>query len=125
MKFITVAALLASALAVSSAALPVAPMDSFALSQEDQNQQQNVIEPHKPSLPITVKSYIVVFKASAAAQVIEKAERDITNLGGRIGQRYSTVLKGFSAWIPSPVLSALSTNPFIDYIEEDGEGNKI
>ncbi|KAG0298063.1 hypothetical protein BGZ98_000332 [Dissophora globulifera] len=121
MKVLALVALLATTLAVSSAALPVEPKNAFALAQEDQNQPQNVVEPRKPILPISVKSYIVVFKPTAATHIIEKAERDIMELGGKIGQRYSSVLKGFSAWIPSPVLQALSTNPFIDYIEEDGE----
>ena len=73
-------------------------------------------------LTATGRSYIVVFKDSTAAHVIEKAENDILDLGGKIGQRYTTVLKGFSAWMPGHIYTALSTNPFIDYIEEDGEG---
>ena len=48
---------------------------------------------------------------------------DILGLGGKIGQRYTSALKGFSASIPAHIMSALSTNPNIDYIEEDGEGN--
>ncbi|KAG0369491.1 hypothetical protein BC939DRAFT_446325 [Gamsiella multidivaricata] len=120
MKFIALAALLISAVAVTSAALPVEPKNSFALAQEDHNQNQNVVE-SKSTLPSGIKAYIVVFKQSAAAQVIEKAERDILDLGGKIGHRYSTVMKGFSAWIPTPVVKALATNPFIEYIEEDGE----
>jgi len=72
----------------------------------------------------TGRSYIVVFKDTTAAHVIEKAEKDILELGGKIGQRYNTVLKGFSAWMPGHIYTALSTNPFIDYIEEDGEGKR-
>ncbi|KAF9352382.1 hypothetical protein BGX26_009786 [Mortierella sp. AD094] len=93
MKFTTIAALLASAVAVSAAAIP---------------QEQN-------------HSYIVVFKSTAAAQAMEKVEHDILDFGGKIGQRYTTVLKGFSAWIPAQVVEALSANPFIAYIEEDSE----
>jgi hypothetical protein len=61
----------------------------------------------------------VVFKESTEARVIEKAEKDILDLGGKIVQRYSSVFKGFAALMPSPLIQALSTNPFIDYIEED------
>ncbi|KAG0263320.1 hypothetical protein BG011_008949 [Mortierella polycephala] len=119
MKFINVVAFLAVAIGVTSAALPVEPMNAFVL--QDQNQQQHIIEERKPVLPNTFKSYIVVFKDTAAAQVIEKAEKEILSFGGKIGQRYSAALKGFSALIPGPIVTALSTNPFIDYIEEDGE----
>ncbi|KAF9435212.1 hypothetical protein BGZ76_006708 [Entomortierella beljakovae] len=118
MKFIAVVTLLLSAIAVASAALPVQPSTPF-LAQEDFNQNQNNFGYRKPASVSTVKSYIVVFKENAATHIIEKVERDILDLGGKIGQRYSTALKGFSAWIPSPVVAALSTNPFIDYIEED------
>ncbi|KAF9401439.1 hypothetical protein BGX21_001698 [Mortierella sp. AD011] len=52
---------------------------------------------------------------------MEKVERDILDFGGRIGQRYTTVLKGFSAWIPAQIVEALSTNPFIEYIEKDSK----
>lgn len=55
---------------------------------------------------------------------MENVEKEILAFGGKIGQRYSAALKGFSAWIPGPIVNALSTNPFIDYIEEDGEGNQ-
>ncbi|KAF9347426.1 hypothetical protein BGX26_001080 [Mortierella sp. AD094] len=93
MKFATIAALLVSAVAVSGAAIP-----------QEQNQ-----------------SYIVVFKSTTATQVIEQVEKDIVGLGGKIGQHYNTVLKGFSAWIPSQIVGVLSTNPFIAYIEEDSK----
>ena len=84
-----------------------------------------------PSIPIPktiiaqgTKSYIVVFKDTAVLQAMENVEKEILAFGGKIGQRYSAALKGFSAWIPGPIVTALSTNPFIDYIEEDGEGKQ-
>ncbi|KAF9984344.1 hypothetical protein BGZ65_000585 [Modicella reniformis] len=122
MKFITLAALLGTTVAVASASLPVQPESAFFLAQEDQN-QQNIIDHHKPFLPVSVKSVIVVFKESTESHVIEKAEQDILDLGGKIGQRYNSALKGFSALIPYPIVEALSTNPFIDYIEDDNEVN--
>ncbi|KAG0202992.1 hypothetical protein BGX28_004587 [Mortierella sp. GBA30] len=115
MKFTTIATLLATTVAFASAALPVQP----APLQEDSNQEQNILG-HKP-FSSGGKSYIVVFKQSAAAHIIEKAERDVMDFGGKIGNRYSAALKGFSAWIPNAIVQALQTNPFIDYIEEDNE----
>ncbi|KAF9939463.1 hypothetical protein BGZ67_009499 [Mortierella alpina] len=118
MKFLTIVTLLASAIAVASAALPVEPKNAITF-QEDYNQQQHVVEDRPVSNGY--KSYIVVFKESTALEVIEKAVNDILGLGGKIGQRYTSALKGFSASIPAHIMSALSTNPYIDYIEEDGE----
>ncbi|KAF9571825.1 hypothetical protein EC968_010626 [Mortierella alpina] len=118
MKFLTIATLLASAIAVASAALPVEPKNAMTF-QEDYSQQQHVVE--EPPASTGFKSYIVVFKESTALEVIEKAVNDILGLGGKIGQRYTSALKGFSASIPAHIMSALSTNPAIDYIEEDGE----
>ncbi|GJJ74310.1 hypothetical protein EMPS_06668 [Entomortierella parvispora] len=93
-------------------------MNAFVMHEA--NDQQYVVEERKP-VQTTGRSYIVVFKETTAAHIIEKAEKDIVELGGKIGQRYNTVLKGFSAWMPGHIYTALSTNPFIDYIEEDGE----
>ncbi|KAF9922025.1 hypothetical protein FBU30_007910 [Linnemannia zychae] len=119
MKFIVLVALFASVATIASAALPVEPAIHEFVIQE--NPQQTVIDINQPSQTQGIKSYIVVFKDSAALQVMESVEREILAFGGKIGQRYSEVLKGFSAWIPGPIVTALSTNPFIDYIEEDGE----
>ncbi|KAG0005988.1 hypothetical protein BGZ80_002178 [Entomortierella chlamydospora] len=93
MKFATIVALLVSAVAVSGAAIP----------QEES------------------QSYIVVFKSTTTAEAIEQVEKDIVGFGGKIGQHYDTVLKGFSAWIPTQVVSTLSASPFIAYIEEDAK----
>ncbi|KAK3816582.1 MAG: hypothetical protein J3Q66DRAFT_440975 [Benniella sp.] len=121
MKFITFAAVLAATAAVASAALPAQPEGPFGIAQE-WDQHQNVIDrQHKVSFSDSLKSYIVVFKESTAAHIIEKAEKDVLDLGGKIVQRYNTVFKGFAALIPTPIIQALSTNPDIDYIEEDSE----
>lgn len=66
----------------------------------------------------------MVFKETTAAHIIEKAEKDVLGLGGKIVQRYTEVMKGFSALIPDHIMQALSTNPDIDYIEEDSPGKK-
>ncbi|KAK3841257.1 MAG: hypothetical protein J3R72DRAFT_445746 [Linnemannia gamsii] len=125
MKFITVVALLASVVAVTSAALPVEPPINGFVIQENPSSQVvidiDITKPHKVPQTQETKSYIVVFKDSAALQVMENVEKEILAFGGKIGLRYSAALKGFSAWIPGPIVTALSTNPFIDYIEEDSQ----
>ncbi|KAG0270837.1 hypothetical protein BGZ95_001448, partial [Linnemannia exigua] len=125
MKFTTVVALLASVVAVTSAALPVEPAINGFVIQENPNSQivldTDSTNTHKVPQTQGTKSYIVVFKDTAVLQVMENVEKEILAFGGKIGQRYSAALKGFSAWIPGPIVTALSTNPFIDYIEEDSE----
>ncbi|KAF9537711.1 hypothetical protein EC957_007793 [Mortierella hygrophila] len=125
MKFTTIAAVLATFVAVASAALPVEPaINGFVIQDNPSVSQQIVIDTdrlNKPAQTQGTKSYIVVFKDTAAAHVMENVEKEILAFGGKIGLRYSAALKGFSAWIPGPIATALSTNPFIDYIEEDNE----
>ncbi|KAF9111618.1 hypothetical protein BGX27_004670 [Mortierella sp. AM989] len=121
MKFITIAALLVSAVAVSAAVLPIQPKHSLALP-EDQNQN---VESPSPVLALPAKSYIVVFKESAVPLAIEKVERDILAFGGKVGRRYTTLIKGFSALIPAQAVTALSNNPIIDYIEEDSDASTL
>ncbi|KAG0226553.1 hypothetical protein BGW41_004189 [Actinomortierella wolfii] len=123
MKFTHVIAALATVVGIAAAALPVEPPNAFVFS-EDQMQKQQVVGEHNPLASDSLaglKSYIVVFKDSTAAHVVEKAIHDIESLGGKIGQRYTAAINGFSAKIPTAIVTALSTNPFIDYIEEDGE----
>ncbi|KAF9323009.1 hypothetical protein BGZ91_003894 [Linnemannia elongata] len=125
MKFTTLAAVLATFTAVASAALPVEPaINGFVIQDNNPSAPQQIVidtDHNKPAQTQETKSYIVVFKDTAVLQVMENVEKEILAFGGKIGQRYSAALKGFSAWIPGPIVTALSTNPFIDYIEEDSE----
>ncbi|KAF8986037.1 hypothetical protein BGZ46_010454 [Entomortierella lignicola] len=120
MKYLTLVAILASAAAVSTAAIPVHPANAVA-AREDQNQPQNVVGKTFHLDTNNVKSYIVVFKNSAALQAIDDVAQQILNLGGKIGHRYTSVLKGFSAMIPASLVNTLSSNPLISYIEEDSQ----
>ncbi|KAI1794192.1 protease propeptide/inhibitor [Ganoderma leucocontextum] len=65
--------------------------------------------------------YIVVFKDHVSQPEIDKYAEDVAANGGQIGQRYDTVLKGFSASIPDTYLQQLQsfTGSVIDYIEPD------
>ncbi|KAI9096979.1 hypothetical protein DFS34DRAFT_622090 [Phlyctochytrium arcticum] len=66
-------------------------------------------------------SYIVMFKNTAPQDEIEKAKKDVTAQGGKIGHIYDTAFKGFSATLPDNTLTAFTTNPHIENIEADGQ----
>lgn len=95
-------------------------------------------------------SYIVVFKAGVAKDVVEKAIKDVEAKGGKINHRYDTVFTGFAATVPDSVLcefelrgggwrlsclmvsdridsldfffpAVMKQHPSVDYIEADGE----
>ncbi|KAI8913835.1 hypothetical protein PhCBS80983_g04375 [Powellomyces hirtus] len=66
-------------------------------------------------------SYIVVFKPDTPDHVIEKAAKDVEASGGKIGHRYDSTMKGFSATVPDQVITTFQAHENLDYIEADGE----
>merc|ERR1712196_127800 len=55
-----------------------------------------------------------------------KAEQDaiverVTNAGGNIKFRYSTVMQGFAGSLPSSLLEELKASPVVKRVENDGE----
>jgi len=64
--------------------------------------------------------YIVVFKDSATQQQINDYANSIDSNGGRVGHRYDSVLKGFSATITNEQLNSFQGDDIISYIEPDG-----
>ncbi|KAF9980483.1 hypothetical protein BGZ65_005049 [Modicella reniformis] len=107
MKFTTIVAVLASAFMVSAAALPI--------------DAKNTVDVEAITQPVesSVKAYIIVLKQTVAALEIEKAELEILKVGGTVERRYTSVLKGFSAWLSTRAYKSLSANPLVAYIEED------
>ena len=77
------------------------------------------------SLIASVRSYIIVLKDTVVAQDIAKAEQEIVKVGGTIKYRYTTVLKGFSAWLSTRAAHTLQSNPLVSYVEEDKEGKRF
>ncbi|KAI8822579.1 protease propeptide/inhibitor [Fimicolochytrium jonesii] len=65
--------------------------------------------------------YIVVFKEGTAQNVIDQAAKDVEAQGGKIGHRYDTTMKGFSATVPDNVITTFKAHEKVDYIEADGE----
>jgi hypothetical protein len=69
------------------------------------------------------QKYIVIFKETATPDDIQQYVDKIQNDGGgKVEHRYDSIMKGFSATIPSTYLSSLQSNlqdSPIEYIEPD------
>ncbi|KAF9478601.1 protease propeptide/inhibitor [Pholiota conissans] len=72
------------------------------------------------STPTTLEKYIVVFKDNATPLQVQQYANDIIAHGGRIFNRYTNILNGFSATIPASFLASLKASHIIEYIEPDG-----
>ena len=71
-------------------------------------------------------SYIVVLQASVASEVLESVVYDLAlKHGGTRGFIYRHALKGFSIRMPRAAAMALSQDPRVEYVEEDGLGSAI
>ena len=66
--------------------------------------------------------YIVVYKDTAisVADSEESIRASIEANGGSINHVYSTVLNGFSAYLPEAALESVRTDPMVEYVEADG-----
>ncbi|KAK3829198.1 MAG: protease propeptide/inhibitor [Benniella sp.] len=68
---------------------------------------------------------IVIFKDNTPQSEIDEAVRQVESSGGRITQRYNTLMLGFAATFPEAeasinALNALNSHPQLDYMEDDG-----
>ncbi|KAH9935611.1 uncharacterized protein B0H18DRAFT_1114331 [Fomitopsis serialis] len=65
--------------------------------------------------------YIIVFKDHVTDEQLEQYARDVGANGGEVGNRFSSLMKGFSATIPNSYLTQLQSlqGGVIDYIEPD------
>ena len=63
--------------------------------------------------------YIVVFKKSARAVDLRAAERVSSELGARVGVRYTAALRGFSAMLSPAALASLRGDSRVAWIEAD------
>jgi len=75
---------------------------------------------HSSSQTTMSGKYIVVFKDHVTPDEINKYAEEVQEQGGKIGHRYNSVLKGFSATIPDSYFAQLQQSDVIDYIEPDG-----
>ncbi|KAF9585596.1 hypothetical protein BGW38_001649 [Lunasporangiospora selenospora] len=64
---------------------------------------------------------LVIFKEDTPPSEIENAIRNVESQGGRITQRYTSVMLGFAAQLPDNTVQSMASNPHVDYIEPDGQ----
>ena len=65
--------------------------------------------------------YVVVLKDAAASGVESVADELVRAHGGQRKFIYKNALKGFSVRLPESAAQALSNDPRVEYVEEDGE----
>ncbi|MDT7813754.1 MAG: hypothetical protein QOJ42_3670 [Acidobacteriaceae bacterium] len=69
-----------------------------------------------------VDSYIVVLKADTPGGDVPALAAELTGKhGGNIKFVFQHAIKGFSVQLPAAAAAALSRNPRVEYVEEDGE----
>lgn len=69
-----------------------------------------------------LNQYVVVLKNDLAATDVAAVADDLARLhGGTTGHIYQHALKGFSITLPEAAAVALSHDPRVDFVEEDGE----
>jgi hypothetical protein len=65
--------------------------------------------------------YVVVLKESVPASDVASIAAGLAGAhGGSVGHVYTHALKGFSVALPEAAAAALSQDPRVDYVEEDG-----
>ena len=63
--------------------------------------------------------YIVVLKRSADTSSVSRAENRVRSHGGRVGKKFGSALKGFSAKFDKDALAAVKADPAVDFVEAD------
>ena len=68
-----------------------------------------------------MESYIVMFKKATPTASQQALIEGVEAAGGKITQRYETVLSGFAATMPAKHAEMLQEDPGIEAVEHDGE----
>ena len=76
---------------------------------------------HKAAKPVRDR-YIVVLKSDTPGEQVEAITNEmLSRHGGSTGYVYKHAIKGFSIQLPEVAAMALSHDPRVEYVEEDGE----
>jgi subtilisin family serine protease len=112
---------LALLLAIAFIAMATAPWGSSAQNKgNERGRQLNQLKFRKVEKPIP-DQYIVVLKDDVpASEVSSRAASLVLARGGFARHIYKSALKGFAATMRESEAIALSQDPSVDYVEEDG-----
>jgi subtilisin family serine protease len=109
-----VSGLLLAAISLCAFTLPPTPA-------QGQRQAQQVDKFRKVQKPIAGEYIVVLDDDTPAAQVGTVAEGLTRQHGGSVKFLYESALKGFSVRLPEVAARAISNDPRVDYVIEDGE----
>jgi subtilisin family serine protease len=116
---------LALLLAIAFLAMAAAPWGSSAQNKANERGAQNQLKFRKVKDKIP-DQYIVVLKDDVpAAEVNSRAASLTLARGGFVRRIYKSALKGFAATMREKDAIALSQDPSVDYVEEDGRMSAI
>ncbi|KAG6878477.1 hypothetical protein C0992_008102 [Termitomyces sp. T32_za158] len=60
--------------------------------------------------------YIIVFKPNVTKEQVDKYAEEVDSNGGKVTNRYDSVLNGFAAHLPNTYFQNLQGDDAIDYI---------
>ena len=108
------------ALLLVAAAVPLVALHrSHAQSQAQTNGPSEKF--HRVGKPVR-DQYIVVLKPDTPGEEVEAVTNDLlAKHGGTTGYIYTHAIKGFSIQMPEAAAMALSRDPRVEYVEEDGQ----
>src|SRR6185436_11726026 len=113
------------ALVLFLTALPFLSVHGSASSGGGQGNQQRrapAVKFHKAKIPVR-NQYIVVLKDDTPDQEIETVTSELAaSHGGGVDRIYKDAIKGFVARMPESAAEALSQDPRVEFVEEDGLG---
>jgi hypothetical protein len=103
-----------------AAAVPLVALHrTRAQSQPQANERADKF--HRAAKPVRDR-YIVVLKHDTPGQQVESITNELlARHGGTAGYVYKNAIKGFSIQLPEAAARALSNDPRVEYVDEDGE----
>lgn len=109
------------ALLLVAAAVPLIAWRSGNAAQGNNSQREEKDKFRRAAKPIRDR-YIVVLKRETPGEEVEATTNELlARHGGNVDHIYKHAIKGFSIQIPEAAAIALSRNPKVEYVEEDGE----
>ena len=109
------------ALLLVAAAVPLIAWHRGSAAQSSAQQKEQKEKFHRAAKPVRDR-YIVVLKRETPKEEVEATTNELlAQQGGNVDHIYTHAIKGFSIQMPEAAAIALSRNPKVEYVEEDGE----